>query len=188
MFQLSLRPTIIGGIRCTGFAFYSLAAACLFLAHAALAAGSGLNGKSVSVTWTEGRMQRLMGESAFRPATRQARLDIYISTVGRPFSRLTMSRHRASGSFEAVSGIVSIRGHTVTAVHRDMLGASRVLVTVAEDYLTCSADVIRGRQQGASSFITSSVISPGTKVEIASVHADGISCSIRAGNVFGNQQ
>jgi hypothetical protein len=48
-----------------------------------------LYAKSIIVTWTEHRNQRQVGEADFRDVVVPLSLTIYVSTIGRPFSRTT---------------------------------------------------------------------------------------------------
>ena len=158
----------------------------------AVADPTGFRGKSVVVAWTEERMQRILGMADYRPAVRQGGFSAYISSAGRVFSRSSMARGGASGSTDRVGNAdqisVRVQGRTLMAVqHGGSGGARHIEVTFDESFASCSAKVIRGKAEGAKSIIANSTISPGQKIEIASVRTSGESCSVKNGNVFGNE-
>jgi hypothetical protein len=159
---------------------------------AAAAPAPQLQGKSVVVSWVEARVQRRVGEAEFRPVTRYGELKVYVSTAGRVFHRLSMESRREAGSNERVGDTpnrkFSFEGNTMVAVQTGATGgARRVLVTFTPDFASCSAEVIRGKEEGAASMTANSVIRPGTQVEIKSVTTGGVTCSVKAGNVFGGE-
>src|SRR5437868_15515338 len=55
-----------------------------------------LYGKSVSITWTETREQRPVGEEAWRQVAGTQTLNIYVSEAGRVFNNLSYSTRRGS--------------------------------------------------------------------------------------------
>jgi hypothetical protein len=134
-------------------------------------------------------MQRLVGEAAFHSATRSGGLSAYVSTQGRLFNRITLSNGRAQGSAERVGSegnySISFQGRSLVAVQMGEHGARRILVTFDPGFTTCTAEVIRGKEPGASSMVSNSLITPGNRTEIQSVKTTGVSCSTREGNVFG---
>ena len=159
------------------------------LVSSSWAAASGVNGNSVVINWTEERMQRRPGETEFRPATRFGTLSIYFSSAGRPFSRLSMSTGRRSGDRDTVGNEgnvrIAVQGRTITAVQPQQGGARRLVVTLDSGFTSCTAQVIRGKEQGAKIIVSQSVLLSGVRNEIASVRTSGESCSIKSGNVFG---
>lgn len=156
------------------------------------AAPQGLYGKSIVVSWTEQRMQRLKGEGEFRPVTRIGGLSVYVSGAGRVFSRKSMTnpKRQASGSTDRVG---SGEARDIAFEDRTMMvtlsgssgGARRILVKFDDSFAGCTANVIRGKQEGADKIVASSVINPGRTVEVAEVKTSGESCSMKNGNVFG---
>jgi hypothetical protein len=153
-----------------------------------------LHGKSVIVTWIEERMQRREGESAYRPAVRQGTFSAYVSTAERTFSRVSMANPRrgASGKRDVVGEAprrhVSLSGRTMTTVQQAVSGgARRIVIKFDEGFSSCTAEVIRGKVQGADKIVGESLIRPGTRVEIASVKTSGVSCAVKDGNVFGEE-
>jgi hypothetical protein len=170
----------------------------LAVSLAALGSGSAnaqqaLRGKSVAVTWTEQRMQRQRGDADFHAAVRQGTFSAYISSAGRIFNRLGMAKRRGSGSLDHVGGggnnKVTLSGRTMTAIQQSQSGgARRILITFDESLTSCTAQVIRGKASGADKIVARSLIrGGGPPVEIASIQTGGESCSVREGNVFGEQ-
>jgi hypothetical protein len=63
-----------------------------------------LRGKSIVVIWAESRIQRDEGQQNFRPVNANRNITIYISTLGRVFSRATNATQRGSGGSDQVQG------------------------------------------------------------------------------------
>src|SRR5713226_4427698 len=81
---------------------FALTLASLGVATVAAAqnAPAPLRGKSITVSWTENRLQRREGGANFRPRAVPQSLQIYVSSEGRTFER----RNVAGASKEGVSG------------------------------------------------------------------------------------
>jgi hypothetical protein len=157
-------------------------------------AQSAMRGKSVVVSWTEQRMQRLPGGGDFRPTSRQGEFSAYVSTAGRIFLRkqLTNPRHGQSGKVDRVGGgphgHASLSGHTMTAVGGVMQGSANLIrIRFDQGFTSCTAQVIRGKEKGVTVIHARSVIRHGARSEIASVSISGVQCAVRNGNVFGNE-
>lgn len=170
------------------------AAALLSLTGPALAASapSALRGKSVTVSWTENRMQRAAGQENFRPKSVPQTLQIYISSEGRTFERRTGSVGRRSGSKEGVSGGTvaknsrsTFQGHALILAGAMRQGARQVRVEFSPDFSSCSTKVIVGHAAGEKLIKGRSMIS-GNRLEFELLGISGESCSIQNGNVFGN--
>ncbi len=159
------------------------------------AAPAQIYGKSVVVTWTEERQQKIVGEENLRNVLRNAEFSVYISDQGRPFSRMRYSfaNNRGTlrqGARDRVGGEggggrnVSFSGNTMNVTMRMGDGGARnLMVNLAGD--SCSAQVIVGKEQGARQIRTKSMIT-GNQVEILSIKSSGASCRVQSGNVFGN--
>src|ERR1700761_8709248 len=74
------------------------------LAPAAHAAPQSLYGKTLRVSWSEARSQRVQGEGAFKSVSIPLSFTVYVSTKGQLFKRLTSSTAsgRATGSKDRV--------------------------------------------------------------------------------------
>jgi hypothetical protein len=59
-------------------------------------------------------------------------------------------------------------------------------ITFDESFGSCSAETIIGKVDGATRIVADNMMRPGEKFEIISAHASGVSCSVRSGNVLGN--
>ena len=168
------------------------------LSAPACAAPAQLYGKSVVVTWSEERQQKIVGEENLRSVSRSAEFSVYISDQGRPFSRMRYSfannrGAQRSGNRDKVGGEgggggggrnVSFSGNTMNVSMRVGAGGARsIVVNLAGD--SCSAQVIAGKEEGARQIRTKSIVT-GNELEIVSIKTSGASCRIQSGNVFGN--
>ena len=159
---------------------------------AAGAAPSQLYGKSIIVSWTEVREQRLLGESNFRQQAFAGALTVYVSSKGTLFNRRTNTNPAgASGHVDQVGNdgrtTIGFQGRTLVAVRATNGGARRIVVTFDGAFTSCTANVIRGKQTGAATIRTQSIIHSGLEVEIRSVQTSGETCTIKDGNVFAGQ-
>jgi hypothetical protein len=171
-----------------------LAALFACFSGAVTAAPQALYGKSVVVSWTEQRMQRRQGEGEFRPATRQGEFSVYVSSAGRIFNRARMTNPRRgrSGETERIGDTknrnIVFEGSTMVVMqHGTSGGARRIAVAFDDGFSSCTAQVIRGKEEGAGAIVARSAITPGRTVEIASVKTSGVSCAVKSGNVFGDR-
>jgi hypothetical protein len=163
--------------------------------EAANAAPSQLYGKSVVVSWTENRVQRPVGTAGWASVSRAISETVYISSAGRPFSRITFSAGRASGDQDqvGVSGhnptggakVVQFQGRSLVTVLLYNGGAREIRIDFDPNFSSCSASVILGKSSGAGTFTLRSSIN-GQMLEIQSQSTSGATCSIREGNVFAN--
>jgi hypothetical protein len=161
---------------------------------AVLAEPRALYGKSVIVTWTEERMQRREGQDNYRPAIREGTFNAYVSSTGRIFNRVSMANPRrdASGKRDRIGNgqrlQITLSGRTMTTVQVAQAGgARRIAVQFDDSFTSCTAEVIRGKEEGAEHIVGNSMIRPGARVEIASVKTSGVRCAVKEGNVFGGE-
>lgn len=159
-------------------------------AHAA-SAPEALKGKSVIVTWSETRQQRHVGEPNFYAVNAIHNLSVYVSTAGRVFSRATFSTRAGTGTIERApregGGAYPTRmglfgGQTMTLIGETKGGARRTLVEFDPSFSSCRARVALVLQPG----MTSVSFSPITRkyIEIKSMTASGVSCSVKSGNIL----
>jgi hypothetical protein len=163
------------------------------LSTSATAAPSGLYGKSVTVSWTESRSQRDVGEQAFKPVSIPFTLIVYVSSEGRPFHRITSTSPRgATGSKERVSGSgassqgafsLQFQGNTLVSSRSNGGYGLHIQVSFDSGFTSCTAQVVAARQTGAKSVMLRSIAS-GMTVEVESLSAGSASCSISQGNAF----
>jgi hypothetical protein len=159
----------------------------------AVSAPSQLRGKSITVSWTESRVQRNVGEANFRSVTASHRFNIYISSTGRMFSRLTNTTRRGTGSKDEVGGASEAKrtpvfsGQSLTVfIPSKGTGVRRVAVDFDKDFGSCTASVLRARPEGATIMTGNSIIT-GKSLEIQSVNVGAASCTIQSGNIFGTE-
>jgi hypothetical protein len=149
-----------------------------------------LIGKSVLVSWTESRQQRVNG-SEVRAVTVGFDLRIYVGGTGRPFTKLTAAGRRGpSSSNEQVGGAGASLGGGVRSVRAD--GHSITLQSTYGNYArnlrvdvgggSCSAQMSVGKQVGSAPKAFRNT--GGLQIEIHSVSVSGVTCSVRQGNVF----
>jgi hypothetical protein len=153
-----------------------------------------LYGKSISISWTESRMQRIGSANDFAMANIPQTLNVYISSKGQYFSRRGASTRAGSGSFDAVGTNgqshegnargVTFSGHAMNVSAALSSGARSISVQFDGGFGSCDANVIIGRNGGQNIKIKALV--GGQTVEIKSATASGANCSIREGNVFTN--
>lgn len=174
--------------------FAGLGVTGLIMAGSAMAqhAPSALRGKSVTVSWTENRMQRAADQENFRPRSVPQTLQIYISTEGRTFERRIASRRGRSGSREGIGGGAvaknsrsTFQGHALILAGAMRQGARQIKVEFSPDFSSCSTKVIVGTAAGQKLVKGRSMIS-GKRLEFELLGVSGESCSIQDGNVFGN--
>lgn len=160
---------------------------------AAQSAPESLRNKSFVVNWIAKRSLRVVGEGDFRDTLIPFTLSVYVSSAGRPFSRITATPRR-SGSAEAVgtsgasysggSRQVRFSGSTIEIIASAQSGGAR-RVTISVSGGACSASVVVGRDVGGDGVIRAKSLASGKAIEIRSVEITGTSCSVRDGNVFG---
>lgn len=171
----------------------------------AATAPAALRGKSVALSWTEGRTQRPVGTEAWQTINNSITLTVYISTEGRVFTRqqrtssgdLSMRRGTAgrerSNTRERAPGDAprsdlraansSFQGNTMTLSAQYESGARQVHISFDGGLSSCTARVMQGREGGKNQVLTSQIT--GARTEVQSVQVSTPSCSVRAGNPFG---
>jgi hypothetical protein len=178
-------------------AFFGCALGVLSSAMASYAesAPKELYGKSIIITWTEHRNQRHADQANFRDVDVALSRQIYISTEGHFFGRLSAkSPSGRVGSREGVgtSGIsagggpreVQFSGRTITLTGASTGGlARRTTVEFNESFTTCEAQVIFAKQAGSDVVVGRNLVTGGLN-EIRSATVTTVSCSVRDGNVF----
>jgi hypothetical protein len=156
---------------------------------------AGLQGKSATVSWTETRTQRNVGEERTETVPVPYTYRVYFSSAGRPFARLTVANQRGqtasrdrvgTGERSGDGGARSLQmqGNSLVATSGHGGGARRIQITFDGSYVGCSAAVIIARQVGSSKIIMRNLVS-NKQMEILSATASAASCSVQAGNVFG---
>jgi hypothetical protein len=161
----------------------------LFWAAAQAAPVKQLYGKTISISWTETREQRPLGEQAWRHVSGSQTLNMYVSEAGRVFNNLSYSTRGGSAERKgeiAGSGKRSIRfdGRSVLVLMPHGLGgATRVTAEIDPEFSNCNAQVTRAKESPDTIIRNYSGIIK-HEIEIRATQVAGVSCSIRAGNVF----
>ena len=150
-------------------------------AHAA-SAPEALKGKSVIVTWSETRQQRHVGEPNFYAVNAILNLSVYVSTAGRVFSRATFSTRAGTGTIERAPREGGGAYPTRMGLFGGQTMTRRTLVEFDPSFSSCRARVALVLQPG----MTSVSFSPITRkyIEIKSMTASGVSCSVKSGNIL----
>ncbi|MFL6817190.1 MAG: hypothetical protein ACJ8EF_04535 [Bradyrhizobium sp.] len=160
-------------------------------AHAA-GPPEALKGKTIVLAWTETRQQRVVGDPNFHTINGWHGLSAYVSTAGRVFSRRTMSTRAGSAAIEHAprdgGGAHPTRsamfgGQTMTLIGETKGGAYRTVIEFDASFASCTARVALAFQPGKTSISLSPIIHK--YIEIKSVTANGMSCSVKNGNVLG---
>jgi len=176
------------------FAAAGLAAAAPAHAEDAPAA---LRGNSVVLAWQEVRLQRNVGEPEFRTVHANHSLTLYVSSVGRVFSRMTFATRAGSATRDQVSGstpdkgvarVPSFSGRTLTVFmpYRGVGGMRRVTVNFDDAFGSCTAKVLHAKEEGAPTRLGFSPITK-KQIEFKEASASGESCAVKQGNVFGSE-
>jgi hypothetical protein len=166
--------------------------------RAALAqAPAEARGKSVTATWTETRVQRLGGSGEFSERGFSQSLSVYISSEGRVFAKRTVfsgGRGKRSGTGEASSvgdkdqggrgQAGTFRGRSLVVTTQFAGGARMAKIDFDATFSSCTATVILGRENDKMARGRSLV--NGAFLEIKSATVSNTSCSVSAGNAFGN--
>jgi hypothetical protein len=147
----------------------------------AASAPEGLRGKTVVVTWRENRVQRPADAEQFRSTTVQHQFQVQVGSDGRVGAQMTNTNERGrSGSRSDANGWrydFGPQSMTVLMGGGSGGGARRIAVRFDRSFASCTSDVIRGKEAGASSMMTTSMIS-GRRMEIRSAIAVGVSCRV----------
>ncbi len=164
---------------------------------AAAAAPPQLYGKSITVSWSETRSQRAVGqEQAFHPVSIPFTMTVYISTEGHIFRRMfaVTPNGRQSGAKDRVgdsrSGAnggfsVQFQGNSMISNASNGGFGLHVQVTFDSAFSSCTAQVIGAKQSGSKTVMLRSIAS-GATIEVESVSSGSASCSVAQGNPFAN--
>ena len=169
-------------------------AATLWAAVPAAAAPAPLYNKSVSVSWTEQRVQRAVGTSAFRQVGSSVNWTVYVSSAGRLFTRQyrTSTARPNSSTTEHGPGDVPVpglkashanfQGTSMTAISQYPSGARQIVVNFDSGFTSCTARIGYGKEGGNNQVMLSQVSK--RMVEVQSVQIVSPACSVKTGNAF----
>jgi len=163
----------------------------LFAATAAISAGAPpqLSGKSVHVSWTDSRVERA-DDGHELSMTQTSRMKIYVSDKGRIFSQLdrSVSAGQARQDLDVSGGGGSVlnfhaQGNQLVADQISAGGARRVTITFDASFTSCSINVVNGASGKRARHLN---LAKTRWLELVSIAVTSTSCSIAAGNAFGN--
>ena len=143
-----------------------------------------LHNKTIVVAWGQTNVWRRLSDGENGSTTLTAEGTMYISSAGRPFTRINFNgggsnRGRDVGP-EDLSGRIRFDGNTVTSfVGREGL-LWRVTVKFDPSFTSCEATINVGRE-GHAAKVTGI---DGDKYENLSTRVGAASCSMRDGNAF----
>ena len=165
----------------------------IFATNSALAqnAPKALYGKSIVATWSEDRLQRVVGETEFRSQRVPQGVSVYVSTTGQIFTRFTGGARR-TGKREAIGtasksprgeGLRRFDGRTLTVTSSFASGAKHVSIEFDETLSTCRlGSIVWGKAPGAD--VVRLKVLTGEDMEIRSSIPTLMSCAVQSGNVF----
>lgn len=153
------------------------------------ATAAPLRGKNLALTWTDQRVEKILGSERERSLTQSSAVTVYISSEGRFFSHLTRTVGRGFTNVKDVSGAGRttlnwrLSGTTLAADQQFLRGARRLIVTFDAGFQSCSLKVLHGKEMGASAiqYLTMDSKQP---VELSSINVTSTNCTIAAGNPF----
>lgn len=163
-------------------------------------APAGMRGKSAVVTWSENRVLRAVGEQATRHMGVNYNYSVYVSSAGRPFSRMsatvmgprgfsgTGSSEGVGASGQSFSGgarSMQFQGRSLINTSSMTGMARRIQVDFDDGFASCTARVVVARQVGAQKMMAKSLVNQ-REIEVISATPGAAACAVRSGNVFGN--
>jgi hypothetical protein len=163
------------------------------IAHAG-SASKELYGKSVVLTWSEGREGNVGGI----PDMRISRgvymvLTTYISTAGRLFTQTlqggAVNSHvsKSAVGYEgpgdrSAHSSAEFQGHSLVMTSQFENGARRIVVDFDPTFSTCQGKVMHGRELGKNTMHNSGL--NGQPIELRSITVSSVTCAIRDGNAL----
>jgi hypothetical protein len=177
--------------RPVAFAAVLLGAIVASAAHAA--PPRELYGKTVTISWTEIREQRPVGEQNWRQVNGSVALNLYISEAGRTFNNVSYATR--AGSAERSGEIAGGGKRSINFNDQSLLilmpsgsgGATRITADFDAGFSSCSAQVTRARESADTIVRRFSGITKQT-VEIRSTQVGSAACSIKSGNAFAGSE
>jgi hypothetical protein len=163
----------------------------LFAATAALSASapSHLSGKSVHISWTDSRVERA-DDGHELSMTQTSRVKIYVSDKGRIFSQFdrSVSAGQARQDLDVSGGGNAVlnfhaQGNQLVADQISAGGARRVTITFDPSFTSCSINVVNGASGKRTRHLN---LAKTRWLELVSITVTSTSCSVAAGNAFGN--
>ena len=183
-----------------GWIFCIATLAILLNATSAIAAPEALKGKTVAVSWTEVRNEKVDSlDSEMLSVSVRFQLKVYVSEKGRAFTRMTRNGGPGSGrnprtynsdqgpsdqNALGTAGNVSFSGQRMMVTRTFSSGARQVSAMFDGGFASCSARIVVGKQTGSGGYLAGRTMSGRNEYIFSSV-VSGENCSITAGNEFG---
>ena len=175
-----------------------IASAILATLPQARAAPGALNGKTITISWTEVRNEKVDSlDSEMMSVSVRFSLKVYVSEKGRAFTRMSRNGGPGSGSRPRTynsdqgpaddnglgsAGVVGFSGQRMSVTRSFSSGARQVSAVFDGGFASCRAQIVVGKQKG-NGFLAGTTMN-GRKEYIFSSTVSGESCSIAAGNEF----
>jgi len=168
-------------------------------AFAASTAPRELYGKSILVTWSEGRHQTST-EGRSRVTVVHTTFTIYVSENGRLFSQSHRATMNSLGQITHSTASSRTRGNTIqtgnsrytpkgqfqgrtfVSMAQYESGARRVVLTFDETFSSCQISITFGKEDGAPGMVSRG--SDGRLYMVSKVDIANATCSVRAGNAL----
>jgi hypothetical protein len=166
----------------------------------ALAAPEALKGKTITISWTEVRNEKVDSlDGEMLSVSVRFLLKVYVSEKGRAFTRMTRNGGPGGGrnprTFNSdqgpvdqntlgSAGNVSFSGQGMTVTRTFSSGARQVSAVFDGGFASCGAHIVVGKKAGNGEYLAGRTMN-GRKEYIFSSAVSGESCSIAAGNDFG---
>ncbi len=177
---------------------FAVTVAVLLSACPARAAPVALKGKTVTISWTEVRNEKVDSlDSNMLSVSVRFSLKVYLSEKGRAFTRMTRNGGPGSGRHPRTynsdqgpvdqnslgsAGVVSFSGVRMSVTRSFSTGARQVSAVFDIGFGSCRAQIIVGKQNG-NGFLAGRTMT-GRNEYIFSSSVSGESCSIATGNEF----
>ena len=172
----------------------AIAGATLFSPACLAQAPKELHNKTITLRWSEYRVQRADAGDTTRNTTSSS-MTVYVSDGGRPFVRLARQNNRGRGNNtdrdpggdqqKQGTGAGNLNptfaGNVLHVVSTMRSGARNVQATFAPGFASCTLQVTYGKEVGADLYHRGM---DGRMYRIISTDVSGASCSVRAGNAF----
>ena len=155
---------------------------------AAMAGGAPkqLYNKSIDVSWGENTSNKRIADGVVVNTSGKLELIAYISSMGRPFIRVTggNNNHSRTGEFgpEVASRGADFHGNVLVLTGNNKTGVARQFtITFDAAFSGCTATVRGGRNGASPKWIGFD----GAPYELLSISPGSASCSIKEGNAVG---
>jgi len=152
----------------------------------ATAAPPQLLNKTIYITYTASVPVSIPGGGT-RVGVRHVKRWIYISSLGRIFSRAARAEARAGETTDKGPGEATFRfqGNSLVGVLSFLSGASQLTITFDPGFQSCTIALVTGREGGQA--VKFKAVDGSIKEAAGTMTFSDQSCSIKDGNVFAGQ-